>query len=186
MKRFFPLILVLFTLTGCKVHEEDMGRALKFRENLLRQSGYAFTCDLTAEYGQILYQFVLECQVDNKGTVSFTVTAPDSISGIKGELSGAGGQIKFEDSILGFPILSEELPTPLSAPWLFVIAMRSGYIRTCDVQDGKMALTIAETYEEDAMLMKIQFDRNDKPVSCEIIWKGRRLLSMEIDDFHYL
>lgn len=186
MKRFFPLLLILFIFAGCSSRKDDMGRALRFRENLLQQSGCAFQCNLTAEYGQIIYQFVLDCQVDNKGDVSFTVTAPDSISGIKGVLSGSGGQIKFEDSILGFPILSEELPTPLSAPWLFMNAMRSGYIRACDVRDGKMALTIAETYEENAMHMKMQFDRKDKPVNCEIIWKDRRVLSMEIDDFHYL
>ena len=186
MKRLLSLIVFIFMLAGCARTQEDMDRALAFRQRLLNQSGCQFLCDLTADYGDILYKFTLDCKANEKGDISFTVSAPESISGITGTISNSGGKVKFDESVLGFPILSEDLPTPLSAPWLFMTALRSGYIRTCDYEKGKMALTIADTYEEDAILIQIYFDEQDVPVSCEFIWKGRRILSMVISSFTYL
>ena len=186
MKRLLALFLFLFILTGCGDSEENLDRALAFRQKLLAHTGCRFDCILTADYGDILYQFALDCEGDNKGNTSFTVTAPESISGITGTISSSGGKITFDGTVLGFPILSEDLPTPLSAPWLFMTALRSGYIRTSDVDDGKLSLTIADTYKEDSILMQIQFDEQDVPVSCEFIWKGRRILSMVINSFTYL
>lgn len=186
MKRIIPLIVFVFMLAGCRSTEENMDRALGFRQELLRQSGCRFHCELTADYGEILYKFSLQCEADNKGNITFTVSAPDSISGITGQISNTGGRITFNDSVLGFPILSEDLPTPLSAPWIFMCALRSGYIRTCDVDNGLLTLTIADTYEEDAILVEIHFDEEDRPASCQFIWKGRRILSMMITSFAYL
>ncbi len=186
MKRFLSLFLFVILLVGCGSSEDNMDHALAFRQKLLQQAGCRFDCNLTADYGDILYQFSLNCEADNKGNISFTVSAPDSISGITGTISTAGGKIKFDDTILGFPILSEDLPTPLSAPWLFITALRSGYIRSSDVDNGKLSLTIADTYEEDAMLMQIHLDEQERPASCEFVWKGRRILSMVINSFTYL
>ena len=186
MKRLFSIILVLFIFTGCDRSKENMDRALDFRQELLKSAGCRFDCSLTADYGDILYQFVLNCEADNKGNITFTVLSPESISGIAGTISASGGKIKFDDTLLGFPILSEDLPTPLSAPWLFITALRSGYIRTSDVSSGKLSLTIADTYEDDSILMNVQFGEQERPVSCEFIWKGRRILSMEITSFTYL
>ena len=186
MKRVFALIVFLFLFTGCSGVSNNMDRALSFRQTMLQQKGCRFDCNLTADYGDVLYQFVLSCEADSQGNVSFTVAEPESISGISGTISGSGGKIQFDDTVLGFPILSENLPTPLSAPWLFVTALRSGHIRTSFVEKGKMALTIADTYEDDAILMQIQFDEKDHPTSCEFVWEGRRILSMLINSFTYL
>ena len=186
MKRLLSLIVFIFMLTGCARAQENMDRALAFRQKLLKQHGCLFVCDLTADYGNILYKFSLDCKANEKGDISFTVSKPESISGITGTVSNSGGKVKFDESVLGFPILSEDLPTPLSAPWLFMTALRSGYIRTCDFEKGKMVLTIADTYENDAILMPIYFDEENVPVSCEFIWKGRRILSMMISSFTYL
>lgn len=186
MKRLLSIFVVLLIFTGCVGSEENIDRALDFRQKLLQRKGCSFTCNLTADYGDILYQFSLDCESDEKGNITFKVLLPESISGITGTISVSGGNVKFDDTILGFPILSEDLPTPLSAPFLFITALRSGYIRTSDVKDGKLSLTIADTYDDDSILMNIQFDKQDSPVSCEFIWKGRRILSMEITSFTYL
>ncbi len=186
MKRFSLLIIFIFLLAGCGKSQENMDRALAFRQKLLDQSECHFDCTITADYGDILYQFSLDCDADNKGNVVFTVAKPESIAGITGTISNTGGNIKFDDSVLAFPLLSEDLPTPLSAPWLLITALRSGYIRTCDVESGKMSLTVADTYDEDAILMNTQFDVQDRPIYSELIWKGRRILSIHINSFTYL
>ena len=186
MKRLILLFACVFVLIGCDRSKDDMDRALAFRQNLLQQNGCRFDCDLTADYGDILYQFSLSCQADSNGVLSFTVTAPESISGIAGTISKTGANVKFDDTVLGFPILSEDLPTPLSAPYLFLTALRGGYIRACDMQGNIMSLTIADTYEEDSIVMNIKLDEDQKPISCEFIWHGRRILSMLITSFNHL
>ena len=186
MKRLLSIFLFLFIFTGCSSSDKNMDRAIEFRQKLLQRSGCRFDCNLTADYGDILYQFSLNCEADDKGNITFTVLSPESISGITGTISASGGKIKFDDTILGFPILSEDLPTPLSAPWLFMTGLRSGYIRTSDIEDGKLALTIADTYEDDPIIMNVQFDEQESPAFCEFIWNGRRILSMEINFFTYL
>ncbi len=186
MKRFVTVLIVFLFLAGCAGSENSMEHALAFRQKLLQQSGCQFVCDLTADYGDTLYQFKLACKVDSNGTVSFVVTEPSTIAGISGTISGSGTNVKFDENVLGFPILSEDLPTPLGAPWLFIAALRGGYIRTCDIKEGKMALTVADSYEEDTILLHIEFDEKDNPTSCEFIWKGRRFLTMQITLFHYL
>lgn len=186
MKRFALLLVSVFVLVGCKNSEEDIDYALSFRQNLLQQDGCRFDCELTADYGDVLYQFCLSCEADNIGALSFTVTAPASIAGISGIVAKSGANVKFDNTVLGFPILSEDLPTPLSSPYLFLNALRGGYIRACNMQDGKMELTIADTYEDDSIVMNVNFDDQEKPISCEFIWQGRRILSMQISSFTYL
>lgn len=186
MKRIIIVCFCLFCLVGCGKTQEQMDRALGFRQNFLKQAGCRFDCRLTADYGDILYQFSLSCEVEDKGVVAFCVTQPETIAGISGTISGSGGNIVFDDTVLGFPILSESLPTPLSTPWLFITALRSGYIRSCDVNDGAMSLTVADTYEDDAIVLHITFSESDEPLNCEVIWQGRRILSMEIISFSYL
>lgn len=186
MKRLAILFVCVFILVGCSNSQDDMERALAFRQNLLHQDGCRFDCDLTADYSDVLYQFSLTCEADSSGALRFTVTNPESISGINGTITKNGANIKFDDTVLGFPILSEDLPTPLSGPYLFLNALRGGYIRACDVQDKRMQLTIADTYEDDSIVMNIKFDDQEKPISCEFIWQGRRILSMLISSFTYL
>lgn len=186
MKRLYSIFLVLFIFAGCSSSEKNMDRAIEYRQKLLQCSGCRFNCNLTADYGDVLYQFSLKCESDSKGNIVFSVLAPESIAGITGTISNSGGKIKFDDTLLGFPILSEDLPTPLSAPWLFITGLRSGYIRTSDIEDGKLALTIADTYEDDPIIMNIQFGEQESPAFCEFIWNGRRILSMEINSFAYL
>lgn len=186
MKRILSLLLFVFILAGCRTTEDNMDRAIAFRQELLNKAGCRFDCELTADYGEILYKFSIQCESDNMGNISFVISAPDSISGITGGISNEGGRISFDECVLGFPILSENLPTPLCAPWIFMKGLRSGYIRTCDYEKGRMVLTIADTYEEDAILMEMQFDEQEIPISCEYIWKGRRIMSMTITSFTYL
>lgn len=186
MKRFVLLFVCAFLLIGCRKNNEDIDRALAFRQDLLKQNGCRFNCDLSADYGDVLYQFSLSCEADSSGALHFTVTNPESISGINGTIAKNGANIKFDDTVLGFPILSEDLPTPLSGPYLFLNALRGGYIRACEIQDKRMQLTIADTYEDNSIVMNIGFDGQEKPISCEFIWQGRRILSMQISSFTYL
>ena len=61
-----------------------MSRGLAFRERLLQGEECSFEAEITADFGDKLYTFLLNCQGNADGSLSFSVQKPDTISGISG------------------------------------------------------------------------------------------------------
>ena len=156
---------------------------MAFRQRLLKASGCSFDVELTADYGDKLYTFALSCEADADGTVSFTVTAPQAIAGITGQISAAGGKLTFDGQALAFELLAQGQLSPVSAPWILLKTLRSGYLTSCG-QDGEyLRLTIDDSYAEDALHLDIWLGAGDIPVRGEVLWQGRRILSMDVKNF---
>ena len=47
-------------------------------------------------------------------------------------------------------------------------------------------VTIHDSYEEDALMLDIWLDGNNLPARAEILWDGRRILTVEVENFEYL
>jgi hypothetical protein len=185
MKRIFAILFALLILPGCGNHEDQLDRAMALRTKLLAQS-VAFDVNITADYGDTLHNFSVSCQSDTNGTMTFTVTKPETIAGITGSISAAGGKLTFDDQAIAFDLLAEGQLSPIAAPWVFIKALRSGYL-TSSGNDGEyLRLTVDDSYADDAMHLDIWLGQGDLPVRAEILWKGRRLLSMDVGNFHFL
>jgi len=89
LKRFLLFVLTLVVLTGCK-QKDEWSNVLQIREQLLRSKGCVFDADITADYGQLVYNFTLHCTADQAGAVSFEVLLPHTIAGITGMVSAEG------------------------------------------------------------------------------------------------
>ena len=185
MKRMICLICVIVLLTGCGATDTSMDRAMTLRSGLLNK-GAAFETVITADYGDKLYSFGASCAVDTQGTLSFTVTQPETIAGITGTVSAAGGKLTFGDKALAFPMLADGQVTPVSAPWLLMKTLRGGYLTSCAAQGDGLRLSIDDSYHSDALHLDIWLDGQDLPVRCEVLWKGRRILSMEVKNFTFV
>lgn len=172
-------------LSGCSGGDEDLQRCMKLRERLLT-GGCSFETVVTADYGEAVYTFTLNCDGNREGAVSFCVSAPEEISGISGTIDGGKGQFTFEDTILAFPLLAEGEVSPVSAPWLLIRALRSGYIASAGAEGELLRLSVNDSYEADALRLDVWIDGQDRPVRGEILWQGRRVLSMEIKSFDFL
>ena len=131
MKRLLYLIIVTVLLCGCHIDEGRIDSAIALRQSLLDGAGCAFVADITADYGNDLYQFSLACKSDKQGNLQFSVVSPESISGIAGNISDIGGTLTFDGTILGFPPIADGQLTPVIAPWIFLKTLRSGYIVSC-------------------------------------------------------
>lgn len=185
MKRIIPVMLILCLLCGCADTDKPLASALALRSQA-QQSPFTFDAKITADYGDELQTFTLQCAVATDGTVSFTVTQPSSISGITGNLRATGGELTFDDKALAFPMLADGEISPVSAPWIFVSTLRGGYIRSCGADGERLRLTIDDSYQDDALQLDIWLDGQQLPVYTEILWQGRRFLSMEISNFTFL
>lgn len=182
MKRMGAVILIFFLLTGCSETENRINRVMALRRRLLEES-CCFTAQVTADYGDKLYTFTLDCTGDEKGNLTFEVVEPETIAGISGSITGEGGFLTFDQVALQFDLLADGQVTPVSAPWLVTKTLRSGYLTSAG-EDGEMLrVTIDDSYEEDALQLDIWLDGDDLPVQADILYRGSRILSVTMENF---
>lgn len=185
MKRVFAVFLVMLVLTGCGFENAELDRAMKLRAALLA-AGCSFDAEITADYGDKIYTFSLSCQADASGNLTFEVTAPESISGITGRITDEGGFLTFDDAALAFPLLADGQLSPISGPWVLLKTLRSGYVTACSAEGEGLRLSVDDSYEEDALHLDIWLDGGDLPTRAEILWDGRRILTIAVENFQIL
>lgn len=185
-KRFvaWGVILLVF-LSGCSGGNDALDRAMALRSRLVSSDGYSFDTEVTADYGDKLYTFSLSCQADSAGNIAFTVISPESIAGITGKVSEQGGQLTFDDTALAFELLADGQFSPVSAPWVLVHTLHSGYLTSCAQTEDGLLLCIDDSYEEDALNLSIYLGQEDLPTAAEISWQGRRILSLTVKNFAF-
>ena len=186
MKKWTLCLMFLVVLSGCSAESKELERGLELRTRLLKSSGFSFDADITADYGDKLHAFSMHCQTDTEGNVTFTVTAPETIAGITGRITQAGGALTFDDTALQFDLLADEQLSPVSGPWILVKTLLGGYLTDC-VQEGELLhLQIDDSYEDDALHLDIWLDAGNLPVQAEIYYDNRRIVTMTVSNFTIL
>ena len=161
-----------------------MDRALALRSRLLAQ-GVAFDSEIVADFSDKIYSFGVHCDFDGQGNLTFSVTEPDTIAGITGKVSARGGKLTFDDQALAFPTLADGQLSPVSAPWVLIHTLRSGYLTSAGMEGDKVRIAIDDSYADNALHLDIWLDEENLPAHCEILWKGRRVLSMAIKNLRF-
>ena len=179
------VLCVLFLLTGCKGTGEPLDKAIALRNRVTDSSGCAFHTTVTADYGEKIYEFSMDCTTDKEGNLTFTVTKPDTINSISGKISAVGGAITFDDKVLAFQTIADGRVTPVTAPWLFINTLRSGYLKGCAQTEQGIEISFDDSYAENALHVQINTN-DDIPVSAEIFWQGRRVMTLDVEGFTYL
>lgn len=185
MKRIWILLLMIAMLCGCSGGSEQLDRAMALRGKI-QQKEVTFEAVVTADYGDKVHTFSMECHADTQGNLKFKVTEPDNIAGISGTISKGSGKLTFDDQVLAFDILADELISPVSGPWVLMETLRSGYLTSCSTEGDLLRVAIDDSYEENALHLEVWLDSDDIPKQCEIYWQGRRLLSMDVKNFAFV
>lgn len=186
MKFIAPLLLVLSFFSGCSSRNPGLEQATNLRANLLAADGCSFKTEIIADYGDIIHTFQMSCEVNSTGRLDFTVTAPNSISGISGFISHDGASLTFDETVLGFPMLADGEISPVCAPWLFIHSLRGGYISGCSKETDGLCIYLDDSFCDDPLKLEVRTDQNSVPTYCEFIWQNRRILSLKIHDFDIL
>lgn len=184
MKKAAVLLTLVIFLTGCSA-ESELEQAMGFRDSLLSGNGSSFSAKVTADYGDELQEFTMDCRGDARGNVEFRVTSPETIADITGTISEAGGALTFDDTALHFDLMAEDTLSPVSAPWIFLKTLRSGYIVSACYEDELLRLSIDDSYDDDALRLDIWMQELI-PVRAEILHEGMRILTLDVKDFQIL
>ena len=179
MKRFLPLLMVFFL--GCSGRDAAMEEALALRSRCLA-GNVSFEAQIRADYITNIESFSLDCAFDEKGEMTFRVTEPDEISGIRGTVAGTEGTVIFDELVLGYPLLADGRLSPLAAPWVLVRALREGCILSAGQEGELLHLVIDESYADNALTVDIWLEEGQVE-QAEIAWEGRRCVTMTVEDF---
>lgn len=175
----------MLLLCGCDSNSE-MDDVMGFRQRMLTSDGYILCAQITADYGDAVYSFTVECTFDQTGTMDFIVTSPQTIHGITGTVDGDQGKLTFDDQALLFELLADGQLSPISAPWIAINALRSGYIQSCGVDGDNIRIILDDSYDSNALRVDWWVTKQMIPIVAEISWQNRRILTMQVVSFSYL
>ncbi len=182
MKRIWMLALaVVLVLAGCRRENGELEQVMRLRTKL-QSSACFFEATVTADYGDKTYSFSLRCTADAAGNLEFEVLEPETISGITGSISAAGGKLTFDDTALAFDLQADGLLSPVSGPWMMLGALRGGYVRHCGMEDGLLRVRVDDSYRDDALTLDIWLD-GEAPVQGDIYEENRRILTIQVKNF---
>ena len=186
MKRLFVVFMLMLSICGCSTENRELERAIEMRDKLQKSQGCSFDAVITADYGEHIYTFSMKCQTDAEGNLSFTVSEPETISGICGEIREDGGKLTFQNTILAFELMAEGQISPVSGPWVMMHMLSSGYFHSCGPSEDGIQIAIDDSYEGDAIHLEVWTNWEDYPIRGEIIWQGRRILTVDVRNFKLL
>lgn len=186
MKRYFCFLLIVVLLCGCNKNNSAMERALKFRNSLLQASSVTFDTVITADYESTIHTFKMNCQWDSTDQMKFTVLEPSSISGVSGTISRDNGKILFDEKALFFETIADRQITPISAPCVMMLAMKSGYIKGAGNSEDGYLIQLNDSYKENALDLNLQMNNDCEPIFVEVFYDGRRVVSLSIENFTIL
>ena len=186
MKRLIILTIVVFLLVGCSEKDSAVDDALLFLKQIADGNGCSFNAIITADYGNKLYQFSMQCSSDATGNITFSIIEPESIRDITGKISNERGVLTFDDQALAFEMIADGQITPVSSVWLFMRALHSGYIRSYETKDDLCHLVINDSYQEKAMQLDIYLTKKHAPIQADILWNNRRIITIQVENFTIL
>lgn len=185
MKKWAISLVILILMCGCSA-ESEIERGMAFRSAILKAQGCVFDAEVTAEYPEYTYTFQMNCSFDEQGSMAFAVISPNTIAGITGTVSHAYSALTFDGEVLYIDLMTDDQLNPVSAPWILMKTLRSGYLTSACVEEGYLRLTMDDSYEDCALHLDIWLDADDIPVRGEVVYNGRRILAVAVSQFRIL
>lgn len=186
MKRILSVAVAVLLFCGCSPQNTAYEQAIALRSKLQSCAGCAFEANITADYGEKIYNFALDCTSDSYGNIKFVVISPDNIAGISGQISNSEGMLTFDEQSLAFELLADGCASPVCAPWLLMRALLGGYISSCAVSGEGLTMQIDDSYEEDPLKLEVWTDHELHPIAADILWQGRRIMTVKIEEFSFI
>ena len=183
MKRLLSILLISVTLSGCSISENDINQVIGLRTKLQNGDQCSFDTCITVDYGESLSSFELSCKIDDQQNWEITVIRPQTIAGITCRIAGEKGQLTFDDKAVAFEMIADGQITPISAPWLVMKALAGGYINSTVVKNDGLVVRIDDSYSDFLFSVDLWLNENNIPYFAEIVWQGKRIVSMDINNF---
>lgn len=134
-----PMIILALLLSACGggAGGGDAAEqlALDVRAEYIAMEGCAAALDVTADYGERVYQYTMDLTYAKEGDTLLTVTAPENIAGVSARLTAGQTALEYEGVRLETGPLSEDGMSPVDAVPALLAAAREGFLAECVLED---------------------------------------------------
>ena len=134
------VLMMTLLLTACSGSGEESADnlAARIRAEYLALSGWSAEIDMTADYGERVYDFTVDAVWQREGDTVLTITAPELIAGITARLTDGAGYLEYEGASLSTGPLTGDGMNPLEAVPYVMDQIKSGYMARCSFeQEGE-------------------------------------------------
>lgn len=141
MRKVFSLCVLMMTLllfSGCAGGGEDqdaLDLALTIRSEYLAVMHFTAQAELTADYGQRVYDYTLSVDANQEETV-LTVTAPELMAGVTARAKTDAIFLEYDTLCIETGPLANDGLSPVSAIPAMLNAVRRAYITTCGMDES--------------------------------------------------
>ena len=160
-----------------------MQQALDFRAALLQSGGCQFQAAVTADYGEQIFEFTLDCAYTPENGAKMTVVTPESIAGITAVVTPGGASIEYDGASFALGKLAGGHLAPMALPELLGRCWCSEYILAAGTSQDGWRLTCVSGYDSDELRVDTWLDDAGQPEYCEISYDGQMLLRAELTAF---
>lgn len=138
-RRICALMMTLVLLTGCSRGGQEANRsaeelALSIRAEYLAMTACAASVDITADYGQRVYEYSMNISWRKGGETQLTITAPENIAGITARIQDGNSYLEYDGASLETGVLSGTGLSPIEVVPAAMNYILSGYIGECDFE----------------------------------------------------
>lgn len=170
------VILILSSCQGSKNSGTEL--ALDIRASLLEAVKLEMTAAVRADYGERVYDFTFKYSGKaDKGELE--ITAPESIAGLKANISVTGGTLEYDGAVLDTGAVTEDGLSPAAAIPVLISQWQSGYISGCNYEklDDNEALAVTTDITE-TVKQRTWFDvKTHLPLRAELSENGKMVIA---------
>ncbi|MCI8593676.1 MAG: hypothetical protein HFF09_00275 [Oscillospiraceae bacterium] len=135
MKRFrrvFLPLLLCFALTGCGGDGQNAEQqAAALRTRYLSMTVCEGRVSVKADYGQRVYDYVLDFTWSRESGLTVTVAEPELVAGVTARVTADGSQLEYDGAVLETGPLGDDGLSPLSALPVLLRDAQERYMAEC-------------------------------------------------------
>ena len=175
-------MLPLLLLSACGGGETKRLQApMAFRAELLNADCCAFHADLRVDVHGRLYEISADCRCDSDGASEITLTAPETVAGVKARVDGKTGRLEFDGTAVDFGLPADEDTAPVLLPGLLAKFWREGYILAAGEDEGLLQVSYEDDLHGSPIRAETWFDEQHVPVYAELSADGAVFAWLTLD-----
>lgn len=160
------------------------------RTEFLAASSCTGTAEVTADYGQRVYQFTLDFSWVKDGETVLTLTAPEEVAGLTARIAQGQTRLEFDGVSLDTGELTGEGLTPMELVPALMEWTRTGFMAQCAYEDRNEVPALRVQFRDPDMQAgtgtecTAWFARTDHALlRAELFWNGELVLSGDFLSF---
>lgn len=127
------LCLALAACGGGATGAEQL--ALDIRGEYLAMEGCTAELDITADYGQRVYEYGLNLEYRRDGESVLTITSPESVAGVTARLENGSGSLEYDGVRVETGPLDDSGMSPMDAVPVLLDYTARGFMAECVMED---------------------------------------------------